>query len=102
MSAIVDALFAKPEDDALGRLAALLAPCLAARHIQDTGTSRWLNGEQAARYLAFRGDRLSDPVQIHKLEPRRAGLRLLLRPSGCTYVRWKLRTAELGDVEGVR
>ena len=76
MSAIVDALLAELDDDALERLAERLAPRLAAR-MGDAGGSPWLNAEDAARYIAGTKGRLYDLVQLGKLAPARDGRRLL-------------------------
>lgn len=81
MSAIVDALLAELDDEALDRLAAMLAPRLAGRLEQDTSASPWMNAEDAARYLACDRGRLYDLVQLRKLEPRRDGRRLLFKRS---------------------
>ena len=79
MSAIIDALLAELDDQALDRLAALLAPRLADRLGQARSTSPWLNAQLAAEHIACGRDRLYDLVQLGKLEPRRDGRRLLFR-----------------------
>lgn len=81
MSAIVDALLAELDDEALDRLATLLAPHLASRLEKDAPATPWLNAEEAARYLACERGRLYDLVQLGKLEPCRDGRRLLFRRS---------------------
>ena len=78
MSAIVDALLAELDDQALDVLADRLAPRLAARLGETTGRP-WLNAEQAAEYLACDRQRLYDLVQLRKLPARRDGKRLLFR-----------------------
>jgi excisionase family DNA binding protein len=66
-------------DVLLAILAERLAPRLLARLSQDHDASPWLNAEQAADYLACSRDRLYDLAQLHKLEPRRDGRRLLFK-----------------------
>lgn len=79
MSAIVSALLAEFDDEALDRLAELLAPRLAGRLEQKPSASPWLNADEAAQYLACPKGRLYDLVQHRKLTPRRDGRRLLFR-----------------------
>ena len=81
MSAIVDALIAELDDEALDRLAALLAPRLTERLGQNAAFDQWLNTEEAARHIASSRGRLYDLVQLRKLEPRRDGRRLLFKRS---------------------
>lgn len=76
MSAIVDALLAELDDQALAELAAKLTPYLTGD--KDNG-DRWLNATQAATHLACSRDRVYDLVQLQKLPARRDGRRLLLR-----------------------
>ena len=42
-------------------------------------TSRWLNSDEAARYLGCPRSRIHDLVQLRKLQPTRDGRRLLFR-----------------------
>lgn len=81
VTAVIDALLAELDDQALEALADKLAPLLADRLSQDPAASPWLNAEEAAHYLACSRDRLYDLVQIRKLQPRRDGRRLLFRRS---------------------
>lgn len=46
-----------------------------------TDEPRWLNSDQAARYLACSKRRLYDLVMLRKLEPQRDGRRLLFKRS---------------------
>lgn len=78
MSAIVNALLAELDDQALDALADALAPRLQARFAKRDQPD-WLNAEQAAEHLACSRGRLYDLVQLGKLEPRRDGRRLLFR-----------------------
>jgi excisionase family DNA binding protein len=48
---------------------------------QTSVAPRWLNTEQAARYIAASPGRVHDLVQLRKLSPRRDGRRLLFRSS---------------------
>lgn len=80
VSPLAQAVLAALGDDALDELADLLAPRLAARLGQnESAASPWLNAADAASYLACSRGRLYDLVQLHKLEPRRDGRRLLFR-----------------------
>jgi excisionase family DNA binding protein len=77
MSAIVDALLAELDDNALDALADALAPRLATRlSSPDAG---WLNAKDAAAYLACTPDRVYDLVGLGKLAPCRDGRRLLFQ-----------------------
>jgi len=78
MSAIVDALLAELDDQALDALAELLAPRLADRLAQRTAPA-WLDAAGAAEYLAASRERIYDLVQLEKLRPERDGRRLLFR-----------------------
>jgi excisionase family DNA binding protein len=77
VTAIVDALLAELDDDALDALAEMLAPRLADR--LNVGASPWLNTEGAAQYLGCTRRRLYDLVQLRMFDPRRDGRRLLFR-----------------------
>jgi excisionase family DNA binding protein len=77
VSAIVDALLAELDDDALDALAERLAPRLA-EHLGAEG-SPWLNADEAARYIAGPKGRVYDLVQLGKLTPGRDGRRLVFR-----------------------
>jgi excisionase family DNA binding protein len=79
MSAIVDALLAELDDQALDRLAQLLAPRLADQLEGPSAARPWLNARQAADYIAAPVSRIHDLVQLGVLEPRRDGRRLLFR-----------------------
>jgi excisionase family DNA binding protein len=81
VSALAAALLAELDDDALDRLAELLAPRLARRLGGEAGADPWLNAEQAAEHLACSAGRLYDLVQLGKLSARRDGRRLLFRRS---------------------
>jgi excisionase family DNA binding protein len=79
VSALLSALIAELDDETLAILADRLAPLIASRLNDRDEGSRWLNAEDAARYLACSRGRLYDLVQLRKLEPRRDGRRLLFR-----------------------
>lgn len=78
MSAIVDALLAELDDDALDALADRLAPLLEKR-LGRSPQLAWLNAEQAAAYMACTRRRLYDLVQLREIPSHRDGRRLLFR-----------------------
>lgn len=78
MSAIVDALLAELDDQALDQLAERLAPRLA-RRLGSAPAPSWLNTKQTAEYLAAPVSRVHDLVALGLLEPRRDGRRLLFK-----------------------
>jgi excisionase family DNA binding protein len=78
-SRLAEALLEALDDRALDTLADALAPRLAARLNGAGEASPWLNAQQAAQHLGCSRGRLYDLVQLHKLEPRRDGRRLLFR-----------------------
>jgi excisionase family DNA binding protein len=75
-SAVLDALREDPAArDELRSLLGLDA-------VQNPGDGpRWLNSDEAARYLSCPRSRIHDLVQLRKLEPTRDGRRLLFRTS---------------------
>lgn len=81
MTALGEALLAELDERSLDRLAELLAPRLAARVAPTTEPGPWLNTRQAAEHLGCQVGRVHDLVQLHKLEPRRDGRRLLFKQS---------------------
>jgi excisionase family DNA binding protein len=81
MNHLASALIAELDDAALDELADRLAPRLVDRLGQNKEPPPWLNASEAASFLACSRERLYDLVQLHKLEPRRDGRRLLFRRS---------------------
>jgi excisionase family DNA binding protein len=79
VSAIVDALLAELDDQALAVLAERLAPLLADRLAQRDGLPAWLDTKAAAEYLSCSPGRIHDLVGLRKLEPRRDGRSLRFR-----------------------
>lgn len=76
MSAIAAALLAELDDQALDRLAELLAPRLAHR-LTPEAASPWLDVAEAAEYLRCKPQRVYDLVHAGTLKPQRDGRRLL-------------------------
>lgn len=76
MSDLAAALIDQLDDQALDRLAELLAPRLAARQPAASG---WLDAKGAAEHLSCSVDRIHDLVQLGKLSPARDGRRLLFK-----------------------
>lgn len=76
MTDLAAALIDQLDDQALDRLAELLAPRLAARQPAASG---WLDTKGAAEHLSCSVDRVHDLVQLRTLTPCRDGRRLLFR-----------------------
>lgn len=76
MSAIVQALLAELDDQALDQLAHALAPRLATV-LSAPSASPWLDVSGAAGYLCCSKQRIYDLVHDGALKPRRDGRRLL-------------------------
>jgi excisionase family DNA binding protein len=75
---IVTALLSELDDEALDRLAELLAPRLA-RRIAPTPATPWLDVDEAAAYLRCSRQRVYDLRHAGVLKPHRDGRRLLFR-----------------------
>ncbi|MDP9417215.1 MAG: helix-turn-helix domain-containing protein [Actinomycetota bacterium] len=78
VSAVVRALLAELDEQALDQLAELLAPRLAER-IAPATTSPWLDVDEAAAYLRCSRQRIYDLRHAGDLTPHRDGRRLLFR-----------------------
>jgi excisionase family DNA binding protein len=79
MSAIVDALLAELDDDALDALAERLAPRLAARLGQSEADSGWLHVAGAAEYVACPKSRIYALVSANRIPYHKDGSRTLFR-----------------------
>jgi excisionase family DNA binding protein len=77
VSAIVDALLAELDADALDRLAELLAPRLAERLGKPDTSARWLDVAGAAQHLACPKSRIYALVNAERMPHHRDGSRLL-------------------------
>jgi excisionase family DNA binding protein len=79
MSAIVDALLAELDDEALDALAERLAPRLAARIGQGAPPNCWLDVDAAAEYLACPKSRLYALTSARRIPHHKDGSRTLFR-----------------------